>query len=78
MPVALMMNVAVIRRSGKGPYRFTPTGVSAGQVSAQRIWCVWQSVQQVLYCHWKCAAGAHCRMASMELGEHVMSGSAVA
>ena len=32
-------------------------------------------LQQVLYCHWRCAAGAHGRMTNIELGEHVMSES---
>ena len=35
-------------------------------------------LQQVRYCHWRCAAGAHCRMTNMKLGERLMSESAVA
>ena len=34
------MNVVVCMRSGKSPYSFTLTGVSAGQVSAQRFWWI--------------------------------------
>ena len=32
----------------------------------------------VCQCHWRCTAGAHCRMTSMKLGEYVMFESAVA
>ena len=35
-------------------------------------------VPQVLYCHWKRATAALCRLTDLELGEHVMSESAVA
>ena len=35
-------------------------------------------LQQVLCCHWRCAAGAHCRRTNMKLGEHVISESAAA
>ena len=35
-------------------------------------------LQQVIYYRWRCAAGPHCRVTNMELGEHVMSESAVA
>ena len=36
------------------------------------------ALQQMLYCHLRCAIGAHCRMTSVELGEHAMSESAPA
>ena len=32
-------------------------------------------LQQVLYCHRRCAVGAHCRMTRMVFGEHVVSES---
>ena len=32
----------------------------------------------MLYCHWKCAAGAHCRLTNTALDEHAMSEFAMA
>ena len=69
MLVALI-NVAVRRSSGKGPWSFSLT-----RVSARRFWCVWQFCSRCCSDIWD-VTGAHCRMTRMELGEHVMSESA--
>ena len=62
--------------------------IQQGSVELLPSWCVsrpgvflevlmgWTVLQQVLHCHWRCAAGAHCRVTEMGLGEHVVSESA--
>ena len=59
MPVVLI-NLAVCRRSGKSPWSFSLTYVSASQVSAQRFWRVGQF----------CSRRSHCLKASMQNGQY--------
>ena len=67
----------------------TAQEVRQESIEFYRQWCVrgpglcWKVLvgrtvlQQVFHCHWSCPAGAHCRMTTKELDEHVMSESAV-